>query len=205
MIDYKEMNKVIENLNKYVEKLKKVDERQKDLEQTKIELNNIRQAILDTKATIEISLQSFKGLEKDNQKLKDQLNTVLQSYEEINQYISTIDKNINNHSKTISNKLDETQASNQNQYNEIIRIISSSEKNIINSIQDANHNLQNKTNEIQSDIKKNSKYIKLMINDVMEEQMASKRELKKAILMLLTAIIGSTLCNIICFVVIFML
>lgn len=91
MIDYKEMEKVIQNLNNYVEKLKNINETQSKLDDTILELIKIRDSIQNVKTTIDGYSKNIVELENRHNDIKTQIDTVLQDYKKLHSAFELLD------------------------------------------------------------------------------------------------------------------
>ncbi len=91
MIDYNEMEKVIQNLNKYVEKLQKTSEVQNKLDESIEELVKIQENIENIKNEVGQYTTSLEKLESTHDTIKAQLDTILHDYKNLHSAFELLD------------------------------------------------------------------------------------------------------------------
>lgn len=108
MIDYKEMEKVIQDLNNYVEKLQKTSETQKKLDESIEELVKIKESIKDIEKAVGQYTKFLEELESKHDTIKSQFDTVLQDYKKLHSAFELLDielKKINSQNESFDKSL----------------------------------------------------------------------------------------------------
>ncbi|MBR4002811.1 MAG: hypothetical protein IKI95_01910 [Clostridia bacterium] len=91
MIDYKEMEKVIQNLNLYVEKMQKISDSQQKMSEFVEELNRIKENIGLVEVSLNKYTKSIEELESKHETIKSQIDTVLQDYKKLHSTFELLD------------------------------------------------------------------------------------------------------------------
>ena len=149
MIDYKEMENVIQNLNNYVEKLKNINETQSKLDNTIAELIKIQETIQNFKDIINDYSKNINELENRHNDIKSQFDTVLQDYKKLHSAFELLDielKKLNTRQENVEKSLIDI--------NELIKAIKQTvsqitiaEENILKSQQDSFDSLKKLTSD----------------------------------------------------------
>lgn len=91
MIDYKEMENVIQALNEYVLKLQKISSTQQKLDDSIKEFITIKSHMEIIKETIDKYTKTIETLENKHEDIKSQFDTVLQDYKKLHSAFELLD------------------------------------------------------------------------------------------------------------------
>lgn len=133
MIDYKEMDKVIQNLNDYVGKLQKTAETQKKLDETIVQIVNVKDDIQSLEKSIKEYTSSIEMLEDKHEKISSQFDMVLQDYKKLHSAFELLDielKKINVHNENFEKSIIEVERLIKDYKKEIV-IIQETQKSIL--------------------------------------------------------------------------
>ena len=113
MINYNEMEKVIQDLNNYVEKIQKTTESQKRIDESVEQLEKIKESIKEFANNVKQYTDSLQGIESKHETLITQFDTVLQDYRKLHSAFELIDielKKISVNNENFEKKLLETKS-----------------------------------------------------------------------------------------------
>ena len=117
MINYNEMEKVIQDLNNYVEKIQKTTESQKRIDESVEQLEKIKESIKEFANNVKQYTDSLQGIESKHETLITQFDTVLQDYRKLHSAFELIDielKKISVNNENFEKKLSETKSELEN-------------------------------------------------------------------------------------------
>ena len=117
MINYNEMEKVIQDLNNYVEKIQKTTESQKRIDESVEQLEKIKESIKEFANNVKQYTDSLQGIESKHETLITQFDTVLQDYRKLHSAFELIDielKKISVNNENFEKKLLETKSELEN-------------------------------------------------------------------------------------------
>ena len=132
MINYNEMEKVIQDLNNYVEKLQKTTESQKKIDDSLVQLEKIKANINEIQETIKNYTESIKGIESNHKVLNSQVEEVLQDYKKLHSAFELLDielKKINAKNENFEKLLQDSKNELQHLQKTQQRILESQNKN----------------------------------------------------------------------------
>ena len=114
MIDYNEMEKVIQNLNEYVNKLQTQAETQQKLNVAIEEIKQIKNCIIDIEKAINEYTENINNLENTHNDIKNQFDNVLQDYKKLHSSFELLEtklKNIDTQNSIMENQLNDIKKS----------------------------------------------------------------------------------------------
>ena len=117
MINYNEMEKVIQDLNNYVEKIQKTTESQKRIDESVEQLEKIKESISEIADNIKQYTDSIQGIESKHETLNSQVDIVLQDYKKLHSAFELLDielKKINAKNESFENLLQATKGEIEN-------------------------------------------------------------------------------------------
>lgn len=143
MINYNEMEKVINNLNTYVENLQKINDTQQKLDEYIIKFEEIKTAIKNIEDTTNEYTKTIKSIEDDHSALNSQVEVILQDYKKLHSSFELIElefKKIHYSNENISNAILTSKQELENLLSETKTLITNNQKQMLKTAKDMKKN-----------------------------------------------------------------
>jgi len=142
MINYNEMDKIIENLNLYVEKLRSVAEVESEIKESCKEITSLKNEIEAISTTIKNDVQTIQSIDEKNKSIDEKLATVLQDYAKLHSSFEYLETEL----KKLDTKIDSKLVEEKTSLNQIITEIDLFNKRTEDSFKGIREKLENVLN-----------------------------------------------------------
>lgn len=142
MINYNEMDKIIENLNLYVEKLRSVAEVESGIKESCKEITSLKNEIEAISTTIKKDVQTIQSIDEKNKSIDEKLATVLQDYAKLHSSFEYLETEL----KKLDTKIDSKLVEEKTSLNQIITEIDLFNKRTEDSFKGIREKLENVLN-----------------------------------------------------------